>query len=91
MMDLATSISVSSISLTIGATILGSITLFNNARRTTVDMLSKQVDVMRGEIAELQRHFDSCEKELGNLRSENQWLMTEVGKKRGWFFSNSYR
>jgi outer membrane murein-binding lipoprotein Lpp len=89
MMDLATSISISSISLTIGATILGSITLFNSSRRTTVDMLSKQVEVMRGEIAELQRHFDTCEKELAAIRSENQWLMSELRKKRTWFIGPS--
>lgn len=85
MIDLPMSVMLSSFSLTLGATILGSITLFNTSRKTTVDLLVTQGHVMRGEIDELKQHVQTCEKDLSSVRSANEWLIQEIQRKRGWF------
>lgn len=73
-MDLGSSIAVSSVSLSIGGTIIGIITLFNNARKLTVDMLVLQVKNLQDQNVEFQKHIESCEQQLRDIRATNDWL-----------------
>jgi cell division protein FtsB len=66
----------------IAALMLSGATLWNGARRTTVDMLSKQVDALQREMTELRMHAQRCESQLAELRMENYNLMKDyIGKK----------
>ena len=72
--------------IAIAAIILSGATLWNGARRTTVDMLSRQVETLKGEVIELRAHCNRCDDQLKQVRDENTELMKQLlfgGKEHG--------
>jgi chaperonin cofactor prefoldin len=61
----------------LAALMLSGATLWNGSRRTTVEMLSKQVETLEKSVTELRMHSARCEQQLAELRMENYTLMKD--------------
>jgi outer membrane murein-binding lipoprotein Lpp len=64
--------------IALSAIILSGATLWNGARRTTVDMLSRQVEALKSEVIELRAHCNRCADQLKRVRDENTELMKQL-------------
>jgi cell division protein FtsB len=69
--------------IALAALILAAATLWNGSRRTTVDMLEKQVRALKEEVEELRDRVKASNAEVAELRAENYKLMRDLMRKPG--------
>lgn len=79
-MDQGAIIGVTAVAISLVTLIAMAIGMRDKARTTTVDMLTQQLVILRGELSAMGARAEACERDRVKLTEENERLMRRVLK-----------